>query len=180
MKRIALLYGLALVLAATGCGGNGGGGDAKATKAQRDIQPDAQQQAESMVLLLSDFPEGWRASASESDESGDEKFRKCLGVDYSGGTKIGEADSKDFAIEDTTKASSSSQIYKDAQQATDAVEEVASGMEGPNAERCYKDLVEETLTENDSKDVSMWANSTCGPLKAWRRQERGRSSLPSR
>jgi hypothetical protein len=108
-----------------------------------------------MVLLLSDFPEGWRASASENDESSQEKFRKCLGVDYSGSTKIGEADSKDFAIEDTTEASSSSQIYEDAQQASDAVEELASGMEGPNAERCFKELAEETLSGNDTKDVSI-------------------------
>jgi hypothetical protein len=81
------LAGVVLAVAAA-CGGNGSGDD---TASGRAIEPEAQQRAESIVLTLADFPNDWRASARESDDTGQKKFNKCIGVDYSGLTRIGEA-----------------------------------------------------------------------------------------
>lgn len=126
------------------CGGNGGGGGGDDTASKRAIEHEAQKRAESSVLKLADFPNGWRASAPE-DEGGQEKFNKCMGVDLSGLTKIGDADSQDFATGQSTQASSSAVIYKSDQQAEDAISEAAAAMSGSAAEGCFQDVVEEAL-----------------------------------
>jgi hypothetical protein len=86
----ALVAAAAAVLVVTpACGGNGGsGGDGDDTASERAIEPEAQERAESIGLKLADFPNGWRASAPEEDESGQEEFNKCIGVDYSELTRI--------------------------------------------------------------------------------------------
>jgi hypothetical protein len=69
-----------------------------------------------------------------------------MGVDLSGLTKIGDADSQDFATGgESTQASSSAVIYKSDQQAEDAISESGAAMSGSAAEGCFQDLVEEAL-----------------------------------
>jgi hypothetical protein len=132
----------AVLVAVPACGGNGGGGDDTAPGSA--IEPAAQKRAESTLLKLADFPDGWRASAPE-DQGGQEKFNKCLGVDLSGLTKIGDADSKDFAKGESTQASSSTVIYKSDQQAEDAISKAGAAMSGTAAEGCFQDVVEKAV-----------------------------------
>ena len=127
------------------CGGNGGGnGGGDDTASERAIEPEAQERAESIVLKLTDFPNGWRASAAEEDESQNE-FNKCIGVDYSGLTRIGDAESQDFAKGDSTEASSEVAVFESDQQAEDGMSEYATGMSSSAAEDCFQDLIEEAL-----------------------------------
>jgi hypothetical protein len=143
----ALVAAAAVVLlAAPACGGNGGGDDGDDTAAGSAIVPEAQERAESIVLKLADFPDGWRASAPE-DEGGQEEFNKCMGVDLSELTKIGDADSQDFAMGESTQAQSTAVIYESDQQAEDAISEAAAGMSGSAAEDCFQDVVEEALKD---------------------------------
>jgi hypothetical protein len=137
----AAVAGVVLAVAAA-CGGNGSGDE---TASKRAIEPEAQQRAESVVLTLADFPNDWRASAPESDESGQDKFNRCIGVDYSGLTRIGEAESQDFATGESTEASSTAVIFEDEQQAEDAMKEHSDGLGGTAAEDCFQDLVEEAM-----------------------------------
>ncbi len=66
---------------------------------KRAIEPEAQQRAESIVLTLSDFPDGWQAEADTAEDDADqEAFNECVGADYSGLTIIGEAHSDDFLM----------------------------------------------------------------------------------
>jgi hypothetical protein len=141
----ALVAAAAAILVATpACGGNGGG-DSDDTASERAIEPEAQERAESIVLKLADFPNGWRASAPEDEDSGREEFNKCIGVDYSELTRIGEADSQDFAKGDSTEASSDVAIFTSDQQAEDLMSEFAAGMSGSAAEDCFQDLIEEAF-----------------------------------
>ena len=141
----ALVAAAAAVLVATpACGGNGGGGGDDTASASA-IEPEAQKRAESIVLKLADFPNGWRASVPEEDNSGQDKFNKCIGADYSGLTKIGDAESKDFATGESTEASSDATIFKSDQQAEDGMSELAAGMSGSATEDCFQALVEEGL-----------------------------------
>jgi hypothetical protein len=111
--RTVAVFVLALcVAAASACGGNGDDA-ANARNAKRSIQDGAQGRAEAMVLELSDFPNGWRASPHEEDKAGGDRLRECQGVDYSALTITGEADSKDFAAEGSTEASSSATVFAD-------------------------------------------------------------------
>ncbi|HEV8602779.1 MAG TPA: hypothetical protein VGQ68_05200 [Gaiellaceae bacterium] len=138
---MAVLVLAVAVAAGSACGGDGNGA-AEGTRAKRAIQTEAQKRAESMVLELSDFPDGWRASPSENEETEDmDRFRKCLGSDYSALTIIGEADSKDFANEDTTEASSDATVFASEGQAEEAIKEVSDGMQGDAAEDCFRDLI---------------------------------------
>ena len=124
--------------------GDGGGGDD--TASERAIEPEAQERAESIVLKLADFPDGWRASAPEEEDSAaDEEFNKCIGTDFSGLTEIGDANSQDFATGDSTEASSEATIFKSDQQAEDGMSELAAGMSGSAVEDCFQDLIEEAL-----------------------------------
>jgi hypothetical protein len=114
---LALLLGVTVALG-TSCGGGGGTSDASGNEAKRTIEANAQERAESINLVLADFPEGWRVSLAERDKAAQERLRRCVGSDYSGATIIGEADSKEFAHEDTTEASSSATVFESAEQAT--------------------------------------------------------------
>lgn len=128
-----------LLAAGTACGG--GNGDETASPSA--IEPAAQERAEAMVLQLSDFPTGWRGSAPE--EADREGFRKCVGTDLSGFTKIGDASSQDFAKGDSTSASSEAIVYKDEQQAIDAFSEISDGLNSADAEDCFQNIVEENV-----------------------------------
>jgi hypothetical protein len=141
----ALVAAAAAVLVATPACGGGGGGGGDDTASEQAIEPEAQKRAESIVLKLADFPNGWRASTPE-DDGGQEEFNKCIGVDLSGLTKIGDADSQDFATSgEPAQASSSAVIYKSDQQAEDAISESGAAMSGSAAEGCFQDFVEQTL-----------------------------------
>jgi hypothetical protein len=146
MRMMAALVGV--VLAATAaCGGNGNGDD---TASGRAFEQEAQQRARSIVLTLADFPNDWRGSAPEPDDNSRDKFNKCIGVDYSQLTRIGEAESQDFSKGDSTEATSNVVIFKDDQQAEDAMSEHAEGMGGTATEDCVQDLVEEALRKGGS------------------------------
>jgi hypothetical protein len=181
VRMMATLAGV--VLAATAaCGGNGNGDD---TASGRAIEPEAQQRAESIVLKLSDFPNDWRASAPEADKSGRDKFNGCIGVDYSGLTRIGDAESQDFAKGDSTEAMSDAVIFKDEQQAEDAMSEHSEGLGGTAAEDCFQDLVEEALKgeagiklgEIDVGELS-FTRPEVDDAKAWQNRDPGRDHFP--
>jgi hypothetical protein len=143
----ALVAAAAAVLVATpACGGDGGGGGGDDTASASAIEPEAQKRAESIVLKLADFPNGWRASAPE-DSGGQEKFNKCVGADYSGLTKTGDADSQDFAKGDSPSASSDATIFRNDQQAEDEMSKLATGFNRIAAEGCFQDLTEEALKD---------------------------------
>jgi hypothetical protein len=173
MRMMATLVGV--VLAATAaCGGNGNGDE---TASGRAIEPEAKERAESIVLKLADFPTGWRASAAEANESGQDKFNECIGTDYSELTRIGEAESQEFAKE-SAEANSDVAIFEDDQQAEDAVSEYTDGLSGTTAEDCFQDLVEEAVQEEgndedvklgevDVGELSFTAPENVDEAKAW-------------
>src|SRR3954462_8359976 len=108
-KTLSGVAALLMAAVLAGCGG-GGGGNRGTLRAKHKISPDAQRQAKSMLLKLSDFPDGWRASAGAQDVAGQRKFRKCIGVNYADLTLTGDATSKDFAMGESTTANSEAQI----------------------------------------------------------------------
>jgi hypothetical protein len=146
-----MVPGLAGAVFAMGaaCGGNDNGAE---TAAGRALEPEAQQRAESINLALADLPNGWRASAPETDDSGRDEFNRCVGVDYSGLTRIGDAESPDFAMGDAEKVGSQVVIFQHEQQAKDAMSQLAKGLGGADAEECFEDLIEETVAEEGSGD----------------------------
>ena len=152
MKVVGALAFAAIAFATASCGGSGDSSDN--SSAQRSIQAEAQQRAEAINLVLSDFPQGWRASPPEDDDSGKD-FRKCIGVDFSATTITGEADSKDFANEDTTQASSSSTIFASEDEASASLSEEAEGMESAAAEDCFRKLLEDEFSNEDRKNFEI-------------------------
>jgi hypothetical protein len=89
-------------------------------------------------------------SAPSPDESGRDKFNECIGVDYSELTRIGDAESQDFA-KDSAEATSDVVIFEDDQQAVDALSEHSDGLSGTTAEDCFQDLVEEAVKEEGNE-----------------------------
>jgi hypothetical protein len=147
MRMPAAVAGV--VLAAAACGGNGNG-DGPA--AGRSIEPEAQQRAESIGLKLSDFPNGWRASAPEEDPAAERaRFNRCAGIDYSEVTLVGDADSQDFAKE-SAEASSQVEIYENDQQAEAALSEFSGGLGRGSTEDCFQDLVERAVKEEGTSN----------------------------
>jgi hypothetical protein len=122
-------------LAISACGGDGDGDD-ESSLVQRAIEPEAQARAESMLLTLSDFPDGWRAGPAEEDEQGDEAFNDCVGVDYSAFTIIGEARSDDFAMGEAAEASSEAEVFETEEMAAAAVAEFSQGFSSDEASDC--------------------------------------------
>jgi hypothetical protein len=168
MRAAAALLVAALGLVA-GCGG-GGKSDTGAPK--RNINADAQRRAKSMVLTLSDFPDGWRASAPKpEDVGGDAKFRKCLGVDFSSLNLTGDAKSRDFAMGDTTEASSEAQIAGSAAQAQKAFQQFASSMSRPKVKDCVKKLIPKSsdykIGDIDVGELRMTLPSDVEKAKGW-------------
>jgi hypothetical protein len=97
--------------------------------------------AKAINLRLSDFPDGWRASAPDEDTAGQKKFCKCIGADYSDVTLIGEASSRDFAQGENAQASSKGQITKTAGQAEDGMRRLARGLAEPGTKDCVRDAI---------------------------------------
>jgi hypothetical protein len=135
---------------ATACGGDGDSDEASSALA---IEPDAQGRAESIVLKLSDFPNGWRGSPPEEQEDPG-AFRKCIGADYSDLTRIGDAESQDFAKGDSAEVTSTASIFKDEEEAADALSRYSKGMNSAAAEDCFQDLIEDAVRkESTGKDA---------------------------
>lgn len=154
-NRSYLLAVLALVaVVAVGCGGSDGEGGGSDERSARDIQPEAQQRAESIVLELSDFPDGWRASPAEGDEEGAEEFRRCIGGDFSKFTINGEAESQDFAMGETAEAASSATVFATDQDAQDATGEVTQGLTSSTVEDCVTDLFTK-FAKKESGDIKV-------------------------
>jgi hypothetical protein len=151
---VAVRLGLALALLAgvSACGGgdgdessNGGGSSNGASSVEIDAA--AQERAEAVVLQLSDFPTGWRASAAEEDDEGGEKLRECIGVDYSELTRTGEADSQDFA-KGQAEASSTAAVFADEGQASAWMDEYTRGMTSSGVEDCFQETIDESVSES--------------------------------
>lgn len=168
--RAAPVIAVVLALGATACGG-GGGTDTRAAK--REIDPASQEQAKSMVLRLSDFPTGWRASRPSSDEAGQKTFRKCLGVDYSDVTLRADANSKDFANGESTTASSEIQITADEADASQGFKHLSRAMGGSAVADCVRHAVADAMPAGyDVGDVDFGALSFTRPsgideARAW-------------
>jgi hypothetical protein len=138
VRRLVCIGGVSLAFAA-GCGG---GDEGDATRAGRAIKPEVQNRAESIVLQLSDFPDSWRASPPEDeDEEEAERFRKCLGADYSGFTLTGDAESSDFAMGETSQVSSETQVFESEEEAGDALEALSDGMQSEGIDECMGELL---------------------------------------
>jgi hypothetical protein len=149
--RVIAALGLTLWwLALSACGGDGNDGS---SQFQRAIEPDAQERAESNLLALADFPDGWRAEApDEEDEEGDEAFNDCVGVDYSDLTVTGEASSDDFAMGETAQASSQAEVFESAEMAAEAVARFTQAFSGDQASACLSDSFAEF--EDDQVEIS--------------------------
>jgi hypothetical protein len=153
MKVAAAIIATVALVAGAACGGDGDGDEGSA-RAKRAIQPEAQALAESMNLELGDFPPGWRASRAAGDTASVEESRRCLGIDFSSLTILGEADSQAFSDRSSAEVSSRGTVFQSAVQAEDAVDELSSGMNSDAAERCVRDRIEEGL-EGGSVDVAV-------------------------
>ena len=136
-------------VSACGGGDSGGGGSDVRTSAEA-IEPEAQQRAESIVLKLSDFPTGWRGSAPEGSDDDDDGFRECVGTDYSALTRIADAESHDFSMGESAEVTSDVAIFKDEQQASDALAEFSKGMNGTAAEDCFQDRIEKAARDEST------------------------------
>ena len=168
---VVVLISGALLGAGSACGG--GGGKSDTLRAKRNISAAAQGQAKSMLLKLSDFPNGWRASAAAKDAAGERKFRNCIGVDYSDLTIAGDATSKDFAIGDSTTANSEAQVFASPEQAGKGVRRFSQSMEGSGIRGCLKKFVAKetpsdyTLGEIQVGDLRFTAPAGLDAAKAW-------------
>jgi len=160
-----------LLVAGTACGGatDGNGGEAASGRdPHREIQADAQERAESIVLKLSDFPEGWRASSSdENDSAGRERFQQCADVDLSSLALNGKAESKDFTEEGSatiTTYSSRALVYESQGQAEKAIDELTAATKNEALGKCVRSSLEES-GEKDSKGEKVeWGEVTVSKL----------------
>lgn len=180
MKVAAAIVALVVAAGVSACGGSGErNGASGSSSPKRDIQPEAQQRAESILLQRSDFPDEWRASAPESDRAADEEGWTCMGSDFSTFTVTGEAVSKTFTHEDTTEASSDSTVAESEDQAEGVLREISDGMNGAAAEDCVRDLWQKWASEDESLEEAKIGEVSVGELnvaapsdvaetKAWR------------
>jgi hypothetical protein len=154
------------------------GGDSESSEGssdfQRAIEPEAQARSESMLLTLSDFPDGWRTEEpSEEDEESDEDFRDCLGVDFSAFTVTGDAQSDDFAMGETALASSDAEVFENEQMAAEAVAKFAQALDGEEADACMTDLLggfedeDVEITGAEVGELSLTPPPGVDDAKAW-------------
>ena len=144
MRVMVAIVAVALAASAA-CGGNGGA-KSQSTASKRAIEAQAQQRAQSIVLKLADFPNGWRALRHDVNAAGEHEFSKCLGMDNSARTIIGDANSPDFSNAVAAGVLSGATVFKSERQAKDVVEEFSRGMSGA-VEGCFRDLIGQSLAE---------------------------------
>jgi hypothetical protein len=162
-----------LVAVATGCAGGDGGG-ADGTAAKRSITAEGQSRAEAALLRLSDFPDGWRASAPEDEDGGGHgEFRRCLATDYSDLTLTGQAVLAHREVLELTKVTSEAGVYASEDEARAAVEEFADGF-GGDVEDCVSATISEALKGDDVEigdvdvgELSFTAPSGVDDAGAW-------------
>jgi hypothetical protein len=159
----------AVVLAlASGCGGGGTTGTAGidlegattaptpemtgattpttgATTSEDLSEAEAKQVVESMLLRLSDFPTGWRATPSEEKEG-------CAGIQKLSDRYdlLAHEDSKDFAQGETATASSGSGLFPDEATAKDALNYEEGAIQSEEMQRC----LDKYVRENTPGDIS--------------------------
>jgi hypothetical protein len=151
--KVRLLLAIALLCVAVSACGGGGDSNDESSRLQVAIDQEAQALAESMLLQLTDFPDGWRAGEpSEEDEEGDEAFRDCVGVDFSDFTVVGEARSDDFAMGETATASSDAKVFETEGMAADAIARFADAFDSAEADACMSDFLGEF--EDESVEVT--------------------------
>jgi hypothetical protein len=134
---------VALVALAVAAGaGCGGGGSSDTGAAKGTINADSQRRAKSMLLRLSDFPAGWRASAPDPVDKGVQaNLRKCVGIDFSTQNVTGKATSRDFGkTGQTTDAYSGATIVGSPAQAQDRFEQEEAIMSGSKVTDCATKL----------------------------------------
>ena len=168
------LLAIALLCAAVSACGGGSDSNEESSRLQVAIDPEALARAESMLLQLTDFPDGWRAGEpSEEDEEGDEAFRDCVGVDFSEFTVIGEAGSDDFAMGETATASSEAKVFETEEMAADAIARFADAMDSAEADACMTDFLGEFEDESveiagaEVGELSFTPPSGVDDAKAW-------------
>lgn len=160
--RVSLAAAVVVIgFAGNACAGGDGNDEASTTgrtpsetgtASKRAIEPEAQARAESMLLTLSDLPDGWRGSPPEDEDEGDEEFRSCVGSDYSGSTIIGEESSDEFSKGENTSVSSAAIVLESGADAQDSLDEFADGMRSPTAEPCFERLIRKG-TEGEDYEV---------------------------
>lgn len=170
MRRLVVLA-LSCV-AVTACGG-GGESSEGSSDVQRAIEPAAQERAESMLLTLSDFPDGWRAEEpAEEGEESEEAFRRCVGADFSGFTVVGDARSDEFAMEEA-RASSGARVFETEEMAAAAVAEFSEGFSSDEADTCMNEFLQKSddelfrFTEADAGELSFAPPSGVDDASAW-------------
>jgi hypothetical protein len=168
------LLAIALLCAAVSACGGGGDSNEESSRLQVAIDSEGQTRAESMLLQLTDFPDGWRAGEpSEEDEEGDEAFRDCVDVDFSDFTVIGEARSDDFAMGETATASSEAKVFETEEMAADAIARFASAFDSAEADACMTDFLGEFEDESveiagaEVGELSFTPPSGVDDAKAW-------------
>lgn len=102
--------------------------------------------------MLSDLPEGRRASpAEEDDEEGEAEFRRCVGLDGSDLTITGEAESDEFAMSETARVQSQTTVMTEGDGA-DPMAKLVDAMASGTAEDCFSDLIAKAVAEGESAD----------------------------
>jgi hypothetical protein len=166
MRVVAAIAALVVAAGVAACGGGSdGNGASDSSSPKRDIQTEAQQRAEAFLLELGDFPDGWRASPPDpSDREDEEMFWGCLGSDFSAFTITGEAESKAFAYEDTSEASSDTTVMESEDQAQGVLRQLSNGMNSPAARGCVRDLMEKLMSEDESWEGAELGDVSVGEL----------------
>jgi hypothetical protein len=109
-----------------------------------------------MVLQLSDFPEGWRASSPEPADVRQDEVNTCIGLDYSGITITGEAASQEFAMGESAEIDSETRVYASTQEAETASQKyLAAFADDATVEDCFRDVLEQALGEQGDAEVGL-------------------------
>ena len=143
MRHIVTIVGLSLLLALASCGG--GGDEDGSGAAERKIDSDAQERAEEIVLKLDDFPEGWRADAS--DEEHDTHFRHCVGADFSDSAITDEAFSPAFVMGESATVGSDATVFENEAEASSALDVLEEDLRSDDFDSCVRDQIGENAEQ---------------------------------
>ena len=136
---------MAVVIVISSCGG-GGSEDGIFDQAVQDIREEDQARAEGIVLVLADFPTGWRAVQGD-DEA---EPPKCFDFDLFDPTMTGRAESSNFAQGEVTTATSGAAIFDSERDAVAAFERLAN----QDLVDCYASWLRERSDDDVRVDVS--------------------------
>ena len=136
---------MAIAIVMSSCGG-GGSEDGTFDQAAKDSREEDQTRAEGIVLVLADFPTGWRAVQGD-DEA---EPPKCFGFDLFDLTMTGRAESSKFAQGEVTAATSGAAIFASERDAVAAFERLAN----QDLADCYASWLRERSDDDVRVDVS--------------------------